>query len=90
MINYPGQHCYVLGRRDGSVFLMPALPRVTWHNNFEVSLLLVSSDSVTSEELIRKVSLSSNQSTTIKVPCCFTMCGLKPVIIDSLRNQDSR
>ena len=63
--------------------LMPAVARVTWHDNFEVSLLLVPCNSVTGEELNRRESLYSNQSTC---PVIFTTYELKPVIIDSLRN----
>ena len=48
---------------------MPAVVRVTWHDNFRVSLLFVSSDSVTGKELNRTESLSSNQSTAIKMSC---------------------
>ena len=47
------------------VFFMPA---VTWHNNLAF-LPLVFSYSVTSEELTRKESLSSNQSTKINISC---------------------
>ena len=42
---------------------MPAIVRITWHDYLKVFLSLVSNDSVTSEELTRKESLSSNQST---------------------------
>jgi len=51
-------------------YLMPAVARTTWHDNFEVFLLLLFSDSITSEELTKKESLSSNQSTTINTSSC--------------------
>ena len=44
---------------------MPAVARITWRDNFGVFLLLVSSNSVTSEELTRKESLSLHQSAAI-------------------------
>ena len=52
---------------------MPAVARITWHNNFGVSLPIVSSDFITGEELNRRESLSSNQSTTHiqKCTCVF-------------------
>ena len=39
---------------------MNAVARITWRDNLEVFLPLVSSDSITNEELTRKESLSSN------------------------------
>ena len=65
---------------------MPAVARVTWHNNFGVSLPFVSSDFITCKELNRRESLSSNQSAIINMFCYLYHVELKPVIIDSLRN----
>ena len=45
--------------------LMPAVIRVTWHDNFRVSLPFVSSDSVTSEELTKE---ESNQRSLLSLP----------------------
>ena len=65
---------------------MPAVARITWHNNFAVSLLLFSSDSVTDAELNRKNHhLKTNQQHLI-CPVIFTTHELKLVIIDSLQN----
>ena len=49
--------------------LMPAVTHITWHDNLGVSLPLVSSNSISSEELTRKESLSSNQLATINMSC---------------------
>ena len=65
---------------------MPAVAHITWHNNFAVSLLLFSSDSVTGAELNRKNHhLKTNQQHLI-CPVIFTTHELKLVIIDSLQN----
>ena len=62
---------------------MSAVAGITWHDNFKVFLPLVSSDSITSEKLTRKESLSSNQSTTIN-----TSCYLYHMRIESSRNRE--
>ena len=41
---------------------MPAVARVTWDDNFRVSLPFVSSDSITSEELTREESNQQQSS----------------------------
>ena len=63
-------------------FLMPAVACINWYDSFKVFLPLVPSDSVTSEELTRQESLSSNQLTIIN-----TFCYLYQVRIETSRNR---
>ena len=60
---------------------MPAVARITWRNNFEIFLPLVSIDSITSEELTRKESLSSNQSTVYGMYSAYREFDTLPLLL---------
>ena len=62
-------------------YLMPAVARITWYNNFDATFF---SDSITSKEL--KESPSSNQWTTINSSCYLYHMRIEPVVIDNSWN----